>query len=260
MATISKRSVDAAKAGEKDIYFWDKDLKGFGLKVTPAGRKVYLVQYRLGGRKGRTRRVTIGLHGVLTADEARTRAKQLLGEVAAGRDPAAALDEVRGSKNLGELLTKFLKEHAEDKLKASTATEYSRLARLYVLPVLRHRLIRDISRSDVVRLHSSLSDKPYQANRSVALLSKFFNWCESQGHRPDGSNPCRHIEKFGEAKRERFLNCDELTRLGEALRAPRPRGRPRRGSSPPSACWRSPGRGCLRFSRSNGSSSISSAP
>jgi integrase len=119
---------------------------------------------------------------------------------------------------LGELLTRFLDEHADDKLKPSTAAEYHRLARLYVLPALRHRLIRDISRSDVVRMHTSLAAKPYQANRVVALLSKFFNWCESQSHRPDGSNPCRHVEKFGEAKRERFLSSEELTRLGEALR------------------------------------------
>src|SRR5262245_42580939 len=196
MTTISKRSVDATKAAEKDSYLWDKDLKGFGLKVTPAGRKVYLIQYRVGGRKGRTRRVTIGVHGILTADEARSRAKKLLGEVAAGRDPAALVDETRSSNGLGELLAKFLEEHGEDKLKASTATEYQRLARLYILPVLRHRFIRDISRSDIARLHSALADKPYQANRSVVLLSKFFNWCEIQGQRPDGSNPCRHVEKF----------------------------------------------------------------
>jgi integrase len=219
MATISKRSVDATKAAAKDSYLWDKDLKGFGLKVTPTGRKVYLIQYRMGGRKGRTRRITIGVHGVLTADEARARAKQLLGEVAAGRDPAAALREESGSIGLGELLTRFLHEHAKDKLKPSTATEYQRLARLYILPVLRHRQVRDIPRFDIVRLHSSLADKPYQANRAVALLSKFFNWCESQGHRPDGSNPCRHVEKFSEAKRERFLSSEELTRLGETLRA-----------------------------------------
>jgi integrase len=217
MAAISKRTVDAAKPGAKDTYVWDQELKGFGLKVTPAGRKVYLVQYRLGGRKGRTRRVTIGAHGILTADEARSRAKKLLGEVAAGRDPAALVDETRSSNGLGELLAKFLKEHGEDKLKESTATEYHRLARLYVLPALRHRLIRDVNRSDITRLHSALTDKPYQANRSVALLSKFFNWCEIHGNRPDGSNPCRHIEKFREAKRERFLSADELTRLGEAL-------------------------------------------
>jgi integrase len=219
MATISKRAVDATKAAEKDRYIWDKDLKGFGLKVTPAGRKVYLIQYRMGGRKGRTRRVTIGVHGVLTADQARARAKQLLGEVAAGRDPAATLQEERGSRRLGELVTRFLQEHAEDKLKPSTTAEYHRLARLYILPVLQHRLVRDIGRSDVARMHSSLAAKPYQANRVVALLSKFFNWCERQGHRPDGSNPCRHVEKFGEAKRERFLSSEELTRLGEALRA-----------------------------------------
>ena len=217
MASISKRTVDAAKPGAKDTYVWDQELKGFGLKVTPAGRKVYLVQYRLGGRKGRTRRVTIGAHGILTADEARSRAKKLLGEVAAGRDPAALVDETRSSNGLGELLAKFLEEHGEDKLKESTATEYHRLARLYILPVFRHRFIRDVNRSDITRLHSALTDKPYQANRSVALLSKFFNWCEIHGNRPDGSNPCRHIEKFREAKRERFLSADELTRLGEAL-------------------------------------------
>ncbi len=219
MATISKRSVDATKAANKDSYLWDKDLRGFGLKVTPAGRKVYLIQYRLGGRKGRTRRVTIGVHGVLTADEARARAKQLLGEVAAGRDPAATQQEERGSRRLGELLTRFLQEHAEDKLKPSTAAEYHRLARLYILPILQHRLVRDIVRSDIMRMHSSLAAKPYQANWVAAVLSKFFNWCESQGHRPDGSNPCRHVEKFGEVKRERFLSAEELTRLGEALRA-----------------------------------------
>jgi integrase len=219
MTSISKRSVDATEAGGKDSYLWDRDLKGFGLKVTPAGRKVYLVQYRLGGRKGRTRRVTIGLHGVLTADQARSRAKQLLGEVAAGRDPAAALHEERGSSRLGELLMRFLEEYATGKLKPSTAGEYHRLARLHIFPVLQHRLVGDISRSDVVRMHTSLAAKPYQANRVAALLSKFFNWCERDGHRPDGSNPCRHVEKFGEVKRERFLSSEELTRLGEALRA-----------------------------------------
>jgi len=219
MTTISKRSVDATKAAQKDSYLWDRHLKGFGLKVTPTGRKVYLIQYRVGGRKGRTRRVTIGVHGVLTADQARARAKQLLGEVAAGCDPAAALREERGSGRLGELLTRFLEEHAKGKLKPSTAGEYHRLARLHILPVLQHRLARDISRSDVVRMHTALAAKPYQANRVAALLSKFFNWCEREGHRPDGSNPCRHVEKFGEVKRERFLSFEELTRLGEALRA-----------------------------------------
>ncbi len=65
MATgrISKRSADALKPGERNKLLWDTALPGFGLKVTPAGGRTYLVQYRVGGRKGRTRRVTIGKHG-----------------------------------------------------------------------------------------------------------------------------------------------------------------------------------------------------
>ena len=98
MATgkITKRTVDASKARKADSYLWDRELHGFGLKVTPAGSKVYLVQYQLGGRKGRTRRVTIGRHGELTPTAARVEAKRLLGEVAIGRDPASERNKKKG--------------------------------------------------------------------------------------------------------------------------------------------------------------------
>ena len=79
-ARITKRAVDGARPVPKDSYLWDEELPGFGLKVTPAGRKVYLVQYRLGGRQGRTRRFTIGQHGELTPAAARIEAKRLLGK------------------------------------------------------------------------------------------------------------------------------------------------------------------------------------
>ncbi len=94
MVRISKRSVDAAKPKAKDTYLWDDELAGFGLKVTPTGRKVYLVQYRVGGRKARTRRVTIGPHGSVTPDAARVEAKRLLGQV------AASIAEVLGRRKL----------------------------------------------------------------------------------------------------------------------------------------------------------------
>ncbi|MBZ0216444.1 MAG: site-specific integrase [Fimbriimonadaceae bacterium] len=215
---ITKRSVDAFQPGDKDTFLWDDDLPGFGLKVTPSGRKVYLIQYRMGGRKGRTRRFTVGMHGVLTPDRARLEAKKLLGNVAAGRDPADARDKAKATMSVGEVLERFLAEHVDAKLKASTATEYHRTAKLYVRPALRHRLISDVKRSDIARLHHSLKDKPYQANRTVALLSKLFNWAEKHGLRPDGTNPCRHVEKYPEQARERFLSEAELARLGTALR------------------------------------------
>jgi len=214
---ISKRSVDARKPGSKDSYLWDDELAGFGLKVTPADRKVYLVQYRLGGRKGRVRRVTIGVHGRVTPDQARVEAKRLLGIVAAGGDPAELKQQNTDRPTLGQLIDLFLSEHADAKLKASSATEYRRLSKLYLPVRLKRRFVADLSRNDIARLHLAMRDKPYQANRVLALLSKFFNWCEKHGYRPDGSNPCRHIEKFKEQRRERFLSPLELARLGEAL-------------------------------------------
>ena len=138
---ITKRSVDAAKARLVDSYLWDRELPGFGLKVTPAGRKVYLVQYRLGGRKGRTRRVTIGQHGQVTPTFARAEAKRLLGEIAAGRDPASDRDKTKADKSLGSVFEQFMAQHVRPKLKASTAAEYERAGMLYIVPLLGRRPI-----------------------------------------------------------------------------------------------------------------------
>ena len=90
MATrLSKRTVDATVAGDRDLFVWDSELSGFGLKVTPAGRKVFVAQYRARG-DGRTRRVTLGVFGALTVEEARLEARKVLGQAAIGEDPARA--------------------------------------------------------------------------------------------------------------------------------------------------------------------------
>ena len=221
MATlrITKRAVDAARPKAADSYLWDDELSGFGLKVTPAGAKTYLIQYRFGGRKGRTRRVTVGRHGVLTPDQARARAKTLLGEVAAGRDPADLRAKAKGSLTFAAAVKEFLGQHADAKLKASTAGEYRRLIRLYLPKHLKSRPLAEIKHADIARLHLSLRAKLYQANRLVAVLSKFFTWAEQHGLHPNSSNPCRHIEKFRERKHERFLTEEEFERLGRALAA-----------------------------------------
>ncbi len=84
---ISKQSVENLSCERKDHFLWDTELPMFGCKITPKGRRVYLLQYRI---KGRQKRYTIGTHGVLTAKEARNIAKNLLHEVVLGRDPADA--------------------------------------------------------------------------------------------------------------------------------------------------------------------------
>ncbi|GHB33244.1 integrase [Pseudovibrio japonicus] len=218
MARISKQVVDQAQPQSKDAYVWDEELKGFGLKITPTGHKVYLIQYRIGGRAGRTRRYTIGRHGKITPDAARKEAKRLLGEALSGNDPSTRKDEKRGAKSLYELIETFLEEHAEAKLKPVTALEYRRSFDLHVKTRLYNVPVEEITRADVTRMHHAMRAKPYQANRTLAFLSKFFNWCEKYGYRPDGSNPCRHVEKFKEYRRERFLSAEELGALSEAIR------------------------------------------
>ena len=202
----------------RDAYLWDRELAGFGVKITPAGKRVYLVQYRIGGRNGRTRRVTIGQHGDLwTPEKARRVAKKLLGEVAAGRDPARERDSRRSGVSLRDAASRFLESHAQAKRKASTAREYGRLLKLHILPNLGSRLVADIDRADVLRLHHGMADTPYQANRVIAVLSNLFTWADASGLRTDGRNPCRGIEKFKESARERLLSDLELAALGEAL-------------------------------------------
>src|SRR5215813_5863510 len=89
MARLSKRVVDAAKVTGKDYFLWDDEMPGFGLRVLASGRKSYVVQYKIGGRGGETRRKSIGLHGVLTTEEARGEAKKWLADRAKGKDPIA---------------------------------------------------------------------------------------------------------------------------------------------------------------------------
>lgn len=218
MTKITKKSVDALTPGNRDVYLWDPELKGFAVKVTPRGRKVYLVQYRIGGRAGRTRRITLGVHGAITADQARSQAQSALRQLARGEDPSAAKDQRKREKNVGALLDQFLSEHADARLKPRSAAEYRRLVERLVSPGFQRKPIGEVVRSDLAQVHHALRETPYQANRLLAVLSKFFNWCERHGFRPDNSNPARHIEKFKEEKRKRYLSAEELDRLGDVLR------------------------------------------
>jgi integrase len=116
------------------------------------------------------------------------------------------------------VLDQFMAEHVRPKLKPNTADGYQRVARLYVLPSLGRYPIGEVKRTDIARLHHEMRSKPCQANSTLAMLSKFFGWAEKHGLRPDGSNPCRHVEKYPEGRRERFLSQAEFGRLGDALR------------------------------------------
>ena len=118
-----------------------------------------------------------------------------------------------------ELAARFDAEHIAVHLKESTAREYRRNLRRFILPVLGRHKVLEVTRADVARFHHDLRHIPYQANRNLEIISKMFNLAEMWGLRPDGSNPRRHLRKYPEQKRERFLSASELRRLGEVLDA-----------------------------------------
>jgi integrase len=216
IAKITKRSVDEVAPGEKIIVLWDTDLAGFGLKIMPTGRKVYLVQYRAGGRRSPSQRVTIGTHGPLTAEDARKLAKTLLAQVRLGKDPAAERRRRRRENTISELADRYLSEHVERHNKPATAKEVKRIVEKRIKPKLGRVKISDLSRSAIKAWHHEKADRPYEANRELAYLSKMMALAAGEWElRTD--NPCRGIRKFPEAKRERFFSDDELKRIGAAL-------------------------------------------
>ena len=212
---ITKRSVDAIKVGRTDTVYWDGELTGFGLRVRRSGRKSYIVQTRIAGKLCW---FTIGPHGPLNPDQARARALEILASAKKGIDPRDADARREAEPSMADLGRRFLEEYVPVHCKPSTQEEYRRSVRLFVDPMIGELRVPEVQRKDIAALHHGLRDKPYQANRTLGVLSKMFSLAEVWGWRPDGTNPCRHVKRYKEHKRERFLSPEETERLGQVLR------------------------------------------
>ena len=141
----------------------------------------------------------------------------MVGEVADGNDPAHTRATGGSVDTVAELVKTFFEEHVEAKRALRTRQEYRRLFDRRILPELGHFPITKITRQDVLRLHHRLKKTPYQANRIIAVLSKMFNWAELNGYRPDNTNPCRHVERYPEIPRKRYLSEREIGDLAAVL-------------------------------------------
>lgn len=216
---ITKRTVSSLKAGEKEFTVWDDAVTGFGLRVRPSGAMSYVIVYRAGpGRGAPVRRYTIAAVGKITPEDARARAKVILGSVAHGHDPARQKTTERAAPTVAELADRFMDEHVEPKRKHGTAQFYRDILDRIVKPSLGTTKADKLSRQQVGKLHSSLADTPFQANRVLAVLGSMYAFAERSNIVPERVNPARRIEKFKETRRERFLTVEELERLGSAIR------------------------------------------
>ncbi|TPQ32799.1 integrase [Bradyrhizobium guangdongense] len=224
---ITKRTVDSLRSSVREFTVWDSAVTGFGVRVRPTGAKSYVVVYRAGaGRGAPVRRFTIAAVSKITPERARARAKAVLGSVAHGHDPANQKTTERGTPTVAELSDRFMAEHVRAKRKAGTAEFYRDILDRIVKPAVGTTKADKLTRLQVGKLHSSLSDTPFQANRMLAVVGSMYTFAGSAGIVPEGTNPGRAIDKFKEGRRERFLTGEELERLGTAIREAETNGIP----------------------------------
>lgn len=236
MTRISKRMVDGLKPSQdgRDVVVWDEKLPGFGVRMKPSGVVSYAIQYR--NKHGTSRRFTLGRHGVLTADEARKMARDLLADVRRGGDPAESKSAISKDLTIRGLCDLYLEEgpsEKPDKKASSWNTDRSNIER-HIKPLLGRRKLQSLTRNDVVRFQrdvtkgkSAENEKtkprgraivrggPGTAARATAVLGAMLGFAVKQGLIAE--NPAKGVELNKQQRRERFLSSKELEQLGEAL-------------------------------------------
>lgn len=217
---LTKSFVDRIETPMRRATFWDDALHGFGVRVTPAGAKSFVIRYRVGGGgRGATERLhTLGRYGHLTVEEARQLAKAGLGAVANGGDPASDRAKSRAAIPVRELVQRYMDNEVRPTKKASTAALYQLYFDKHILPELGTKKAIDVTRADVAKLHREIGETaPPTANRVLVTLSGAYTWGASEGEIPAGINPCVGITRFKEEGRERFLSDEEMVKLGASL-------------------------------------------
>lgn len=241
MAKLTKRAVEAAEIRPSDYFLWCDELPGFGVRIFASGRRSYLVQYRSAGR---TRRVTIGLHGPVTAEQARKDALSLLGQVAKGDDPAEEKAVRRRSLTVAQLCANYLADADKGlvlgrggraKKASSLVSDRGRIEH-HIVPLLGNRLVQDLTRVDVQRLirdvQSGKTAKSYKtkarglvivtggsgaAARAAGLLGGILTYAIGEGI--ISSNPVHGVKRPADKKRDRRLSPAEFEAFGRVLAA-----------------------------------------
>jgi integrase len=205
---ICRKLTPPAKGNQ--IYY---DGHGFGLRVTAAGARSFILSYRTRG--GRARRLTIGDLGAWTVATARAEAAELRRQIDQGGDPLGELQDERNAETVTDLADRFLVEHGT-RLRPKSLLDYRRLIKRHIHPALGRHKVRSVTFTDIDRLHRRISETaPYQANRCLALLSVMFALAVRWHMRLD--NPCIGVARNREHGRERYLTDNELARLLAAL-------------------------------------------
>jgi integrase len=232
---LNQRLVQETSPGTRDLYLWDSEVVGFGLKITPAGSKGFVLQYRF---EGRSRRYAIGRAGSpWTVEAARVRARELLGQLAGGADPQEKKTEARRALSVSDLMTLYVEEGLVTRKPSSRASAAASF-RNHIQPILGARKAALVTRGEVermaIRIAEGSTGRTYRSRRprggevkvrggrgaassALVALSGAYSLGLRRGLVPH--NPVQGVRKFPSRKVERFLSPAEFARLGDVLAA-----------------------------------------
>jgi integrase len=242
MTKLTKRTVDAVTTTEGERFIWCSGTPGFGVRIYPSGKKVFIAQVRVGRA---TRRIKIGHYGPFTVDQARTEAEEIIRAASRGRDPQREKREFKEALTVSELLDKYMEaaraglvitRFRTAKRQSTVAVDEGRVSR-HIKPLIGSIPARELKRADVQRMADQIAQgktrgiykgKPRgkavvnggagTAARGVALLGGVYTWAEKRNLVP-GPNPARNVETLRSQPRDRVLSTAELQTLGKVLKA-----------------------------------------
>jgi integrase len=241
---LIKRNIEALSAPKQTRIVFDEELPGFGLRITPAGKKTFVVQYRVGGgRAGRQRRVTVGAFGKITPEDARTEAKKILARAHLGDDFADQRDKTRNSRTVSELIDEWSKGGALINRRTGTRRQQVNinndiaLANHHLKPLIGNRTLDSLSKGDIQQLRNRIAGGDTKttrkgrlrgkikvtggegtATRTIRLFSSILSYAVDM--ELIERNPALGIRLPPSGQRHRYLTPDELRRLGEILEQP----------------------------------------
>lgn len=220
MPKLIKSLIDNSLPKEKDYIVWDSEIKGFGCRILPSRKKTYVFHYRAPLTK-KSSYIKIGIHGNLTVDEARTKAKGLAFSIASENDPKeqkkkATMDQ-KLSITFKEFWEIFTEKHINIKHKPSSIRSNASRINKYIIPFFEKKKISEIHQDDILKFTDILSHVKGTCSKCLTLLSTAFEKAELWGYRVKNTNPCKGVYKQPDKKMERFLGDTELKKLEEIL-------------------------------------------
>lgn len=220
MPKLIKSLIDNSLSKGKDYIVWDNEIKGFGCRILPSGKKTYVFHYRAPLTK-KSSYVKIGIHGNLTVDEARTKAKRLAFFISSEIDPKEqkkkAVIDSKMSMSFKEFWEVFTEKHINVTHKPSTITRNASRINKHIMPFFEKKKISDIHQDDILKFTDILSHVKGACSKCLILLSTAFERAELWGYRLKNTNPCKGVYKQPDKKMERFLTAAELNKLEEIL-------------------------------------------